>query len=64
MCNLTDHWEDHMNASLPYNDTLDLSWDGILPNSSLCFDGSVYNSSMQDKKGKHCSIPAYGLRNS
>ena len=47
-----------MNASSPYNDTIDLSWEGSSSNSSLCINNSLTlnNSSIQEKNASKFSV--------
>lgn len=53
MCNYTtDNWDNQLNSSLPYNDTLDLPLDVVGYNSSLCTNETVNNTALRGNEGK------------
>ena len=61
MCDYIVPWEDHMNTSYQHNDTIDYSWEGGLPNSTLCLNGSINNSSLEEKKASKFSLLNMGM---
>ena len=62
MCNSSVEWEDYMNISSPaFNETGNFTKENAFLNStSLCFNESITNSSLQETKA---SKSAYYLSN-